>query len=87
MSALVPELRKMIDEFQAAVFPNIPKQVLEPLMAGVDELALAGIDRRALGVGDRAPDFELADASRNAVRLSDLLHRGPAVITFYRGVW
>lgn len=87
MSALVPELRKMIDEFQAAVFPQIPKQVLGPLMAGVDELALAGIDRSALRVGDRAPDFELPDASRNAVRLSELLHRGAAVITFYRGVW
>jgi hypothetical protein len=87
MSALIPDLRKMIDDFQAAVFPQIPKQVLEPLMAGVDELALSGIEKNALRVGDRAPDFELPNVDRAPVRLTGLLERGPAVLSFYRGVW
>jgi len=86
-SVLVPDLRKMIDDFQNEVFPKIPKPILEPLMAGVDELVLAGIDRAALRVGDRAPDFELPDANGAPVRLSSLLASGPAVLSFYRGVW
>ena len=42
---------------------------------------------RALGVGDRAPDFELPDAMGGTVRLSELLVDGPVVLTFYRGAW
>ena len=42
---------------------------------------------RALGVGDVAPDFALPDATGRDVRLSDLLERGPVVLTFYRGAW
>jgi AhpC/TSA family protein len=87
MSGLVPDLRKMIDDFQSTFFPKLPKEVIEPLMAGVDELALSGIDRAALRVGAPAPDFELPDADGTPVRLSSLLALGPVVLTFYRGVW
>ena len=41
----------------------------------------------ALGVGDRAPDFALADATGETVRLGALLLDGPVVLTFYRGAW
>ena len=41
----------------------------------------------ALGVGDRAPDFELPDVDGGRVRLSDVLRGGPVVLTFYRGAW
>jgi peroxiredoxin len=42
---------------------------------------------RALGVGDRAVDFELPNAQGRQVRLADQLERGPVVLTFYRGAW
>jgi peroxiredoxin len=41
----------------------------------------------ALAAGDRAPDFELENAAGQRVRLTDLLTRGPVVLTFYRGAW
>ena len=42
----------------------------------------------ALDIGDEAPDFELAEASTDAkVKLSSVLAKGPAVLSFYRGHW
>ncbi|HKJ89350.1 MAG TPA: peroxiredoxin family protein, partial [Gammaproteobacteria bacterium] len=40
-----------------------------------------------LKVGDRAPDFVLAEAFGESTRLSDYLARGPVVLSFYRGAW
>ncbi len=49
---------------------------------------LAGMSfPNALAAGDRAPDFELQNASGDEVRLSELLTRGPVVLIFYRGAW
>lgn len=84
---MIPDLEQRIDEFQKEMFPKIPPAVLQPLLAGIDELARMNLDRSALRVGDHAPDFELPNAVGSAVRLSGLLERGPAVVTFYRGGW
>lgn len=45
------------------------------------------MDNKVLRVGDRAPDFRLADASTGEmVSLADLLGR-PLMINFGRGTW
>ena len=36
-----------------------------------------------LGVGDKAPDFDLPVNSRERVKLSDALQRGPVVLLTY----
>src|SRR5262249_46226535 len=41
----------------------------------------------ALRVGERPPDFRLADASGRAVSLGDYRGKKPVVIVFYRGYW
>ena len=87
MSGLVPDLRKIIDDFQTTRLSKMPKEIVGPLMAGVDELVLSGIDKAALRVGDHAPDFELPNADGTPVKLSSLLAGGPVVLSFYRGVW
>ncbi len=53
-----------------------------PVAVSADQAA-----NRALGVGDRAPDFALPDAMGQTVRLETLLVDGPVVLTFYRGAW
>ena len=87
MSGLVPDLRRIIEDFQTERLSKMPKEIIGPLMAGVEELVLSGIDKAALRVGDRAPEFELPDANGSSTRLSSILARGPAVLSFYRGVW
>jgi peroxiredoxin len=37
--------------------------------------------------GDKAPLFELPNATGQIVKLSDQLKNGPVVLTFYRGTW
>jgi len=57
----------------------------------IDETTIAlvntGIAERAVGVGDRAPGFQLPDARGEIVALSDLTATGPVILTFYRGGW
>jgi peroxiredoxin len=55
--------------------------------SGVDSVAATGIVERALGVGDSAPEFSLANGVGEHVSLRELLRAGPVVITFYRGAW
>ena len=50
-------------------------------------LVLAGLAARAVGVGDRAPDFTLPDQLGRPVSTADLRDAGPYVVTFYRGGW
>jgi len=38
-------------------------------------------------VGQIAPDFELADSTGTARRLSGLVVQNPILIVFYRGYW
>jgi peroxiredoxin len=54
---------------------------------GIDEVRQSGILQRALGVGDKAVDFDLPMAEGTNVRLSEMLAVGPVVVTFYRGNW
>lgn len=45
--------------------------------------------RNVLGmnVGEKAPDFELPNATGKAVSLSECLKSGPVILKFYRGAW
>lgn len=63
------------------------KEVADTLLGATRELAASGIEERALGVGDMAPDFTLEDIDGNPVTLSGLLRQGPVVISFFRGGW
>lgn len=40
-----------------------------------------------LKVGDKAPDFTLKNASGKKVTLSNVLKKGPVILSFYRGAW
>ena len=55
--------------------------------AGIEEVRRSGILESAIGVGDRAVDFELPEIGGRNLRLSELWAAGPVVLVYYRGGW
>jgi peroxiredoxin len=53
----------------------------------VQRMRDAGVGDGALKVGDTCPDFALANAEGRIVSLSELLDKGPMVLSYYRGKW
>lgn len=68
---------------QTAAEPD-PKAVLA---RATEDLMKSGQAERAIHQGQAAPDFTLPDAKGRVVRLSELLAKGPVILTFYRGGW
>ena len=66
---------------------NLPQDTQDMYLRALAALAESGIAEHALGEGDTAPDFELPDAFGDPVRLSELLGKGPVILSFYRGQW
>jgi peroxiredoxin len=81
--SLRDELTAQYEEGQR-VWPAEAHAIIE---RNSEELAATGMDRDALGAGDRAPGFDLPSATGNRVTLDALLAGGPVVLTFYRGAW
>jgi hypothetical protein len=81
------ELKQQIADFQREMLPKIPPEVREVLVRTIEDQVKSGTTAKALKVGDKAPDFTLPNVRGEAVTLSNLLAKGPAVITFYRGTW
>ena len=86
-SGLNTELRQQIADFQRERLPKMPPEIREVLVRTTEDQVKSGIAATALKVGDKAPDFTLPNVRGEAVTLSNLLARGPAVIAFYRGAW
>src|ERR1700732_5139131 len=75
-------------DFEAGKPPyNVPRSVIETMHRATAELIESGAAQRAKKAGDVGPDFSLKDPEGNVVNSSDLLKRGPLVLSFYRGVW
>ena len=81
------ELKQQIADFQREMLPKIPPEVREVLVRTIEDQVKSGTTAKALKVGDKAPDFTLPNVRGEAVTLSNLLAKGPAVIAFYRGSW
>ena len=68
----------------SASSPTDPKAIFKK---ATEDLARSGQAERAKHEGAKAPDFALPDSKGHTVRLSNLLAKGPVVLTFYRGGW
>ncbi len=84
---MATDLATALRERRDAARGRIAAETLAIMDSATAELAASGLAERSLGVGDRAPEFELPDATGNPVSLSSLLAGGPVVLAFYRGGW
>ena len=66
---------------------TLPTAAARSLAVGLARTETAGAARHALAVGQPAPGFALPDAGGQLQILTELLERGPVVLTFYRGNW
>lgn len=80
-------LQNKLDALKADFQTKVPAQVHDGMKRATAALIASGQADKALKVGDKAPEFTLADANGTNVTLADMLATGPVVLTFYRGVW
>jgi peroxiredoxin len=62
-------------------------EVLDTMDRATAELIGSGQALNAKKAGDKAPGFTLKDPDGHLVSSTELLAKGPLVISFYRGVW
>jgi peroxiredoxin len=65
---------------------NIPDGFARTIAEANSDLAGSGI-APGIAVGEKAPDFALADSGGKLIRLSEQLEQGPVVVSFFRGAW
>lgn len=81
-------LQDKLDALRVEFETNVAsREVLAAISRSIEEVVESGLARRALKAGDIAPPFTLPDQAGRMVSSQSLLHRGPLVVTFYRGVW
>ena len=83
MTSLSQQLKEQNEAGRARLAP----ETLAVIDAGTAHVVQLGLVESSLQVGDRAPDFSLPSATGEMVSLASLLAAGPAVLSFYRGVW
>ena len=66
---------------------RIPADKRAIMHRATDDLRAAGILNNVIRVGDQLPPFALKNAFGHDVRSSELLARGPLVLTVFRGSW
>ena len=53
----------------------------------IGEMDSAAVKSHSLKMGDAAPDFTLTNATGRKVTLSEMIKKGPVILTWYRGGW
>lgn len=83
----MPTLADQLAAQKEGFLKNAPPQVAEIMGQAMARLKGSDVLGRALTPGQKAPLFDLPNATGQMVSLQERLSRGPAVICFYRGVW
>jgi len=83
----LPPVEKELNEYKRAFEKKVPADLVKTYEEGIELVRKSGVLEKAIKVGDKAPDFELPDATGKTVKLSELTANGPVVLTWYRGGW
>ena len=80
-------LKDQLDAQRVQSQTRIPADLRALMDQATAALRQSGLAERSLKVGDTMPAFSLPNATGQTVNSSDLLVKGPLVVTFYRGGW
>lgn len=80
-------LAEKLQEIRDGAKEQIPEETRALMHQATAELQNSGIMDRVLRAGSNIPPFELPNSGGTMVSSSELLKKGPLVMTFYRGVW
>ena len=80
-------LKQDLDNLKEQSSINIPQDKLNIMSADTERLRKSGIMDTSLKTGDTMPSFSLPNAKGELISSSDLLSKGPLVLSFYRGGW
>jgi hypothetical protein len=80
-------LKQKIEAYKEGFKKKAPQEVQEIMHRATNDLQNSPQMINTIKVGDMAPDFSLKNTANNDMVLSDLLDRGPVVLSFYRGRW
>ena len=80
-------LNETLQQMRAAALGRIPPEKAAIMTRTTAELVSSGIADKALSRGDQAPEFVLEDFNGQEHASSQLLTKGPLVLSFYRGSW
>jgi peroxiredoxin len=74
-------------EALAALYSRFDADQLVERYSAAAKLVAEEERRRVRQVGDRVPPFNLTHPERGYISSSDLLNKGPLIVSFYRGLW
>jgi peroxiredoxin len=80
-------LKAQLDACRRAFEASTPPGIVAALEGSLAELVQTGLVRQAVKAGERAPLFRLRSNTGDFVALSEVLDRGPVVVSFFRGGW
>ncbi|MBS2969216.1 AhpC/TSA family protein [Metabacillus sp. KIGAM252] len=80
------QLREGFKAYLEQFKKNTPIETQQKMETAIQELEDSE-EGKGLQVGDQVPNFVLPDARGKEISITDILKKGPAVITFYRGGW
>jgi len=87
LTAKFSSYKEELEKLQSNLGEMMPEEVLSIFNGDADLQEKTHQSILKLKVGDKAPDFSLANATGEIVSLHKLLENGPVVLTFYRGSW